>query len=798
MTYIRKSYTPQPTRWREPRLSVAATLVAFALMACVAGPSAAQQAVSSATLGGRVEDANGAAVGGAAVVVTNLGTNQHLSATTDEDGRFRFAYVPVGDYRLLVECGGFSPTALRLTLAVGQAADVRVTLAVGGLAESVEVMGGAPLVESARTQVSETVTPREVDALPLNGRNYLDLALLLPGVSRTNTGSAQRFAETSAVAGTGLSVAGQRNLNNSFVVDGLSANDDAANLAGTAFSQEVVREFQVVTSGGVAEFGRASGGVVNVVTKSGTNDFSGRVYGFLRNQRLDARNPLAPRKDPLTQAQYGASLGGPVRRDRTFFFANFEQTRRNDAAVITIRPDDAARINRRLGEIAYAGPRVETGVVTAGHDVTNFFARFDHRLGETTSLAARYSLYDFAALNSRTVGGLNASSRGTGLDSRDQTLAASAVTTLGTRTLNEARLQFTRSRLSAPVNDAQGPAVNISGVASFGTATFSPTARALDIFEFTDSVTYQRGAHSFKAGADFLLNRVNITFPGAVQGVYTFTSLANFLAGNYATFQQAFGEAAQFQSNPNLGWFVQDEWRPRADLTVNLGLRYDAQYLPEPIRTDANNFAPRAGLAFAPGDRKTVLRAGFGLYFDRLPLRATSNALQRDGSKYVVAQLGPGDAGAPAFPDVLPALPSSLPTRPNVTRIDPDIENSYSLQYNAQVERELPGGGSLSVGYAGLRGKHLILSRNVNAPTLSAAEARRRGVPNLGRPDPLWGNVSRYESSGVSAFDGLLVAFNQRASSWATVRASYTYSKAIDNSGNFFFSTPQDNADLRA
>jgi hypothetical protein len=790
-----QSHTPRPTHGR--RVRAAAALLAFVLAAGAAGQVFAQQAVSSATLGGRVEDANGAAVGGAAVVITNLDTNQHTQATTDEGGRFRFSYVPVGDYRLLVECGGFSPSAMRLTLAVGQAAVVRVRLAVGGLAESVEVTGGAPLVEAARTQASETVTPREVDALPLNGRNYLDLALLVPGVSRTNTGSVQRFAETSAVAGSGVSVNGQRNLNNSFVVDGLSANDDAANLAGTAYSQEVVREFQVVTAGGVAEFGRASAGVVNVITKSGGNDLRGRLYGFFRNQRLDARNPLAPRKDPLTQAQYGASVGGPVRRDRTFFFANFEQTRRHDAAVITIRPEDVRLINRRLDAAAYPGPRVETGIAPAGYDATNLFARFDHRLGRTTNLAARYSLYDLAAANSRTAGGLNAVSRGTGLDSRDQTFAANAVTTFGTRAVNELRLQLTRGRLAAPVNDARGPAVNISGVANFGTATFSPTARDLDLFEVVDSVTHQRGAHSLKVGAGFLLNRLRVNFPGAVQGVYTYTSLANFLGGDYGSFQQAFGEPAQFQSNPNFGWFIQDEWRPRADLTLNLGLRYDAQHLPAPVRTDANNFAPRVGLAFAPADRRTVVRVGFGVYFDRLPLRATSNALQRDGSKYFVAQFGPGDAGAPRFPNVLPATPSSLPSRPNVTRIDPDVENSYSLQYNAQVERGLPGGGSLSVGYTGLRGRHIILSRNVNVPTLTAAEARRLGVPNLGRPDPLWGNVSRYESSGVSAFDGLLVSFNQRASRWATVRASYTFSKSVDTAGNFFFSTPQDNFDLR-
>ncbi|MDQ3804590.1 MAG: hypothetical protein M3416_12245 [Acidobacteriota bacterium] len=251
--------------------------------------------------------------------------------------------------------------------------------------------------------------------------------------------------------------------------------------AGTFYSQEVIREFQVVTSGGVAEFGRASAGVVNIITRSGTNDLAGRLYGFLRNQRLDARNPLAARRDPLTQAQYGASLGGPLRRDRTFFFANFEQTRRNDASVVTITDAHARAINARLDAAGYRGPRVETGVAPGGFDVTNLFARLDHRASAAHLFAARYSLYDLGAVNSRTVGGLNSLSRRTGLANRDQTVTGSLGSTLSADAVGELRFQFTRSRLAAPLNDAVGPAVNVAGVASFGTATFSPTARDLDL-----------------------------------------------------------------------------------------------------------------------------------------------------------------------------------------------------------------------------------------------------------------------------------------------------------------------------
>ncbi len=757
-----------------------------------------QQAVSSATVSGRIVDVNGDAIGGTTILIKNIDRNIVTSTTSDRDGRFRFLQLVAGPYTLKVTQVGFSEVSKEFTLTIGQTLDIPVTLPVAGLAADVSVTAiTIPLIEVTRTQVSGTIMPAEIDALPLNGRNSLDLALLVPAVSRTNTGSVQRFAETSAVPGTGISIAGQRNLNNSFVVDGLSANDDAADLAGTSFSQDVVREFQVVTSGGIAEFGRTSGGVVNIITQSGTNEWRGRAYGFLRNQRFDARNPVNPvsqqGKDPLTQAQYGVSAGGPIRRDRTFLFLNFEQTRRNDATVITIRPSDVAAINSQLNAINFAGPGIETGIVPSGYDVTNFFARVDHQVNKSNLFTGRYSLYDISANNSRTVGGLNSISRGTALNDLDQTAVFNNVTTISSHTINDARFQYTHSRLTAPVNDEVGPAVNISGVASLGTATFSPLARDIDLVEVVDNLATQRGAHSLKGGFDFLYNRVNIFFPGALQGVYTFTSMATFLTGNYSQFQQAFGEPSQSQSNPNIGLFFQDEWRPRADLTINMGLRYDAQFLADPISTDSDNWAPRLGIAYSPHDHKTVIRASFGLYYDRIPLRATSNALQRDGSKYIVAQLTPTVPGSPVFPNTLTSIPASLATRPNITVIDPHIESSFSQQASLQIERELPGKFSLSLGYLYLRGLHLIVSRNANVPSCAFTPA----TPNLCRPNPQWGNISRFESAGDSSYNGLIVSLNKRASDWTTLRVSYTFSKSIDDAGNFFFSSPQYNFDLR-
>lgn len=290
-------------------------------------------------------------------------------------------------------------------------------------------------------------------------------------------------------------------------------------------------------------------------------------------------------------------------------------------------------------------------------------------------------------------------------------------------------------------------------------------------------------------------SRLNILFPGGLPGSYTFQSLALFQQGRYTQFQQAFGEPGQTQRNPNLGLFAQDEWRVASALTINLGVRYDLQGIEDPVLTDWNNISPRAGFAWAPGSRRTVVRGAFGLYYDRIPLRAVSNALQRDGSKYRVAVISFGQAGAPAFPQVLPSFPTDIVTA--ITTIDPDIENGQSRQASVQVERELGFGLSATVAYQALRGSKIIMSRNVNVPTLTAAQATLLGVANLGRPDPRFGNISRYGSLGRSQYDGVTVSVRRRLWTTGQTRVSYTYGKTFDDAGNAFFSSPQDNFNIR-
>ena len=321
-----------------------------ALMACLAigTASAAQETINQGTISGRVLDAQGAAVPGALVTVRQTDTGVTIEATTDTNGRFRFPYLRIGPYELRA----------KLRRVQGTRADARVERRIRVRSSDHarrrrhrcrrDRRRGHSRAGNGRSQIVGTVPQAEVQNLPMNGRNFLDLALLVPGVSPTNTNSTQLFAETSALPGQGLSIASQRNLSNSFIVDGLSANDDAAGLSGIPFGVDAIEQFQVVTGGGQAELGRALGGYVNVVTRSGTNTLHGTLYGFFRDDAFNGKNALTKTTLPMDQQQFGGSLGGPLVRNRTFYFANVERKLLDQTGVVTILPENVPIINARL------------------------------------------------------------------------------------------------------------------------------------------------------------------------------------------------------------------------------------------------------------------------------------------------------------------------------------------------------------------------------------------------------------------------------------------------------------------
>jgi outer membrane receptor protein involved in Fe transport len=779
--------------------SIRVVLTAWAVALAVASGAAAQESINHASVSGRVSDAQGGVLPGATVTARQLETDVSVSVVTDGGGRFRFPYLRIGAYELMVQMPGFREAHRRIALTVGAAFEIPFELAVEGVATSVTVHAEAPMLESARSQIAATVTAAEVEQLPLNGRNFLDVALLAPGVAPPNINSTQLFAETSAVPGVGLSVGSQRNLSNSFIVDGLSANDDAAGLSGMPYGVDAVEQFQVVSSGGQAELGRALGGYVNVVTRSGTNQLRGTAYGYFRDDALNAPNALSGTTLPMAQKQYGASVGGPIRRGRTFYFANAEQRLLDQTGFTTISAANVAAVNARLDAAGYRGQRVATGEYANPVDTLNLLAKVDHAFTGRDQLSVRYSLYDVASENSRGAGGLSAPSGSAGLDNRDQAISVSNTLTLGDRTVHETRAQFTYSDLLALSTDQVGPTVNIAGVATFGTFASSPQGRLNKMFQVVDTVAQQRGAHARRAGVDLVYNDDTITFPRTVRGAYTFSSLANFLAGTYnnAGYAQTFGDTRVQQGSTNLGLYVQDEWSATPQLTLNAGLRYDLQFL-ETIDTDTNNVSPRVGFAWTPGAaRDLVIRGSAGLYFDRVPLRALANALLSADNTTDLAQLRqqnialtPGQAGAPVFPNILAAPVPSL-TLYNLTTMQRDLQNAYSRQASLEVERQLGRFGTASVGYSYLRGQHLLMSINQNVPTCVAS-----GTNNGCRPIADYANNSQYSSAGRSTYHALLVSVARRPGAWGYYRASYTLAKAENNVGEFFFSGPIDPFDL--
>jgi hypothetical protein len=312
-------------------------------------------------------------------------------------------------------------------------------------------------------------------------------------------------------------------------------------------------------------------------------------------------------------------------------------------------------------------------------------------------------------------------------------------------------------------------------------------------------VSHQAGSHAFRAGFDFLHNADDITYPRSVRGAYTFSSLANFLAGTYnnAGFTQTFGERTVLQTNANVGMYAQDEWRLGSDLTLNLGLRYDLQFL-ETIETDTNNFSPRLGFAWRPfGSGRMLLRGSTGLFYDRVPLRAVANALLSAGNttdlanlRQIGISLSPTQVGAPVFPNILSTVVPSV-TLVNLTTMKRDMEHAYSRQASIEAERQVGDRSTVSVGYQYMRGLRLIMSINQNVPSCVAS-----GTNNGCRPNPNYANNARSSSAGRSNYHGLHLSVVQRPAQWGHYRLSYALSKSMNNLGEFFFSSPIDPFDL--
>ncbi len=611
-----------------------------------------QSQANTGNIEGRVTDPNGASVPNVTVTATSLSTGLAKNAATNDEGIYRIVFLPPGAYKVETSgAQGFVPaTFTNVVVTVGGQTPLDIQLSVGNATVAmVDVSAEGQVVETTRTSVSSVINERAIDNLPVNGRNFLDFATLTPGVVRDPTRQGD------------LAVGGQKGTLNSLQVDGADNNNtffgQSFGRTGTRppyqFSEESVQEFQVNQNGFSAEFGRSGGAVINVVTKSGTNDWHGSAFEFFRDEALNSNTPtLTARgaKRPKSQInQFGATIGGPIKRDRAFIFFAYDGQRSNIPNVVD-PPNFFAQPASIRNLLA---PKMETYQIGRDQDV--YMVKTDIRLNSSNQLVLRFNQQNFTGNNNENGGPLSVEEHSGNSVAKTTTFSGSLISTLTPTVINELRFQFGRDREPGEANsDVTEARINtLNGFLQLGRNNFSPRETTIKRVQFIDVVSLTHGDHSLKFGADFNFDRIFNFFPGLFSGQYTFNSYAAFAANTPASFTQNFAGTGTSgaETHPDLneyGLFVQDDWRVTPKFTLNLGLRYDLQDLADPqVRNpsaalaaagldtttpvrDGNNFAPRFGFSYAFDD-KTVVRGGYGIFFGRTPAIMLGTAHSQNG-----------------------------------------------------------------------------------------------------------------------------------------------------------------------
>jgi hypothetical protein len=767
---------------RRRRLRVAAFL-----LACLFACAARAQDLDDVTIGGTITDQNGAVVTGASVTATLASTNSARMVVTDGDGRFRLVELQPGAYTLRVSRAGFADAEAKgVETNAGQNVRLDFTLKPAGLLVEQTIVSDAspPIVDTTRTVVGGTLTRAEMERLPLPTRSTLDFVFTLGGVTEeplsvrdvaedrdpATRASAQRTANTPEEAGV-FALAGGAAYSNNITIDGLDNNDDRAARERFQPSLESVEEVQVITNQFSAEYGRASGGRVNLRTRGGSNRLRGRLFYFFRDESLNANswnnNRRGLKRLPLQEHNAGFTLGGPFvlpesfgplgydGRNRTFFFVSFEHDSVLDSALIDTlvpveqnpafplpRPTTLAA--RRFepsatppATPAELAPFVER--VSTPQRAHNFTARLDHNFTETHNGTFLFQLGRSRNLR-QFGGGLRLAESLQGRVRDTEALAYTDNFVFTPTLVNQLRAQVSRLRPalraagSGPVvlitiNDplsAEDPA-DRSGTLVAGSSTVGATDRAETRFQLQETLTIVRGAHSLKLGADS--QRVRSVFIDLTDatGTYSFTSAGDFLVNAPSRFRQRFNTESA-QKNTYAGVFIQDEWHPRPNLTLSAGLRYEN----ESVLRDRNNFGPRLAAAFDPtGKGHTVVRAGAGIFYNRVLLRTVDdftlgqNVIEFDTNNLPTASRRAFIAANLRFPETLNAdspLVREFGARQTsfTRRLDPGLRIPESYQFNVGFEHELARGFVVEANYTYNRGIHLWREFNANAPRLPA------------------------------------------------------------------------------
>ena len=765
----------------------------------------AQGSRVGAALEGTVRDSSGAVISGAAIAIRNTSTNQTRAAETNAEGSFRAEALPVGSYEVRVDQPGFAPYKQGdVELALGQTTHLDIVLTPSALTEQVTVNAQAQTFDLAQTSVVSSVDGERIEELPVESRNSLDFVLLAPGV--LTSPPVPSVAGATPLGGSGFTFGGLRARSNTVSIDGLDNNDEYTGSSRTELSPEIVQEFQVVNNGLSAESGGASGGSINVVTRSGSNTIHGDAFLFAQDASLNARDPFEeePGKPSFRRFRAGLAAGGPIVKDRTFFYAAAEQEHNRGQNGSEIDPGTASAINAFL--LAGGFPRLATRQIT-----TSFFpisraeteaaARLDHHLTQNTSLMLRYAFTNNReAGDAFDTGGLtDVSGRGSTFIS-DNALSGSLTTVYGSNAVGDLRFQAATRRAVLRTTDVVGPEINIAGIVDFGRPYAGPSQRRENHYQAGYTYTRTVGKHTWKAGAAINRVRLHASAEDGFGGVYLFNTLQDFFAGTPDQFRQAFGIPTVDFPVTNFGGFVQDHWSVAPRVTLDLGVRYDFERLPSGFNEDTNTFSPRIGVAWNLSSQ-WVLRAGYGIFFDRYVLASLARAVAKNGAQ-AFEQVTDGNAAANLFSAAQGgALVSPSPAiQPSIFRADPKMATPYSQQASAGAEYVFAKYFSLRADYMFVRGTKLPRTLNVNLlppVVLTLANAASLGITNptpqqvgrevfsAGRINPQFKDIYQIGNSSSSTYNGVAFTLNRRMNDELAFSASYTLSKTFDDASDY-------------
>jgi hypothetical protein len=836
-----------------------------------------------------VSNVTGGDVAGAEVRLVHVGTNETRRTRTGADGEFIISQLPPGTYRLEVESNGYGKYTREFELQVNQTQRVEVALEVGPLpVEIVNVTDALPSIQKDSAAVGTVIENRQVTGLPLDGRNFYELSLLVPGAVPAAPGSAGSVRGDFA-----FSVNGAREDSNNFLLDGVYNVDPKLNTFGVRPSVDAIREFEMLTSTYDATFGRNPGAQVNVVLKSGSNQLHGSAFEFFRNGALDARNYFAPSDQPAPQYQrnqFGFSLGGPIRRDRTFFFVDYEGTRAREGITritnvpsLAERAGDFSQSNLPTPIDPLTGQPFNGGVIPQGRinaiglAIANLYpqpnrqvafqnfvsspaqrdrndtfdVRLDHALSPSSNLTFRYSFGDrdlfepFTGTTFSLVPGYGAT-----IPRRSQNIMLGETHIFSPAFINDVRFAFNRVAL-AVVQENAGTSVNtrvglpelstnprdfglslinVTGFSPLGHEGNNPQSSVTNTYQLLDTATYARGRHLLKFGLDFRFLQQNAFRDVQSRGFLTFSSsvgltgnaLADLLLGSPFITGGARLDNAQHLRTNSYNFFANDSFRITPRLTLNAGLRYeynspsvdaeDRANIYDPLtqslvavgtggvprsgyEPDRNNFAPRVGLAWTLGrEGRTVLRAGYGVYYDQSALAPGEalyfNAPYFDFNLFFslpgLFSLSLNDPFPRSFPFPLPD---------SALAIQRDLRTAYMQHWSFGLQQDLGGSRVLEVSYVGSKGTKLLAARDIN-------QGQPTTLPFVIRPVARFDDINILESRANSNYNSLQARFQQRLDFGLSLLASYTWSKSIDDASSFFTSAgdpnfPQNSFDLR-